>query len=280
MRQAAAWRSGRAVEEELRVGDVPVAVAAQRRLEVADAHVVGGDGEVVAAVEAARARSRGSAGPLERLGRVEALVDRRRRACRRAAVRGGTPRSRRRVRRVLAATSTSQPQQAAARLGQDLRQADRAPKVVRGPGVGAPGGLEQDERLERRRVDVVAGGHAVDERPPAGGAPGGRGRAARALRVEDVAQPGGGARRERRPAGRRVRERLQAGGAQLPRDGRRGRRVAAAPGQQPGHERAQREERQGQAALPGGAREGRGGGGHRPQRSRSAARRRRGATRR
>jgi hypothetical protein len=179
----------RAREEDLGVGDGALAQGGQHGLQVAHAHVVGGHRQVVApqplACEDEVARGR-----VERLGRVEALVDH---AAARLA-RADAPAARDAARQPLAGAHVdAHAEQVATGLGEDLGQPDGALEVGGGLGVGAPGALEQDDRLERVSVDAVAPGDAVDQRAP-GGCPLGRdGRAAGALGVEDVAEPGGGA---------------------------------------------------------------------------------------
>ena len=113
--------------------------------------MVGDDGEVVAAelalgeVQVARRR-------LDRLGRVEALVD---------APAGGL------ARRDAAAAQDAagqplgrldvdvQAEQVLAGLGEDLGQARGRAQVVGRARVGAPGRLEHDDRLEHAGVELV-----------------------------------------------------------------------------------------------------------------------------
>ena len=121
------------VEVQLRVGDDALPVGHERLLQVAHAHVVGDDGEVVAAelalgeVQVARRR-------LDRLGRVEALVD---------APAGGLAR----LDAVAAQDAAGQPlgrldvdvqaEQVLAGLGEDLGQARGGAQVVGRARVGA-----------------------------------------------------------------------------------------------------------------------------------------------
>jgi hypothetical protein len=179
----------RGVEEELRVGNVGLAVVGQRLLQVADAHVVAGDGQVVAPEALAREAQIARRG-LQRLGRVEALVH----APALALACGHAASALDPTREPLAGLDVdAQPEQAGSRLGEDLRQPGRALEVVGRARVGPSRALEQDDRLEDRRVQVGGPGHPVDERSPARGAEGGDDRPARALGVEHVAESGGGA---------------------------------------------------------------------------------------
>lgn len=219
----------RGVEVQARVGGVLVAVGAQRRLEVADPHVVAHDGEVVATERLARdrqvARRRG-----QRLRRVEALVDL------------PPPRAQARDQRAVARPRRApqrapdlprrggvdlHAQQVAPRLRKDLRQADGALELPVGRDVGPAGALEQDHRLERVGVDVRRFGSGLDERPVARGARGARMRAAGRLDVDDVRVPARGRRGERVLARGRVGERVV---------------VRSGSGHEPPHARLAREE--------------------------------------
>ena len=138
----------RGVEEELRVGDVRLAVGGERALHVADAHVVAGDGEVVAAQALARrsagsARSRRSPWPGRSARRRGGAARRRAATCRAARDAAGQA--------LAAAHVDAHPEEVLAGLGEDLRQADRAVEVVRGLGVRPAGALEHDDAPRGRR---------------------------------------------------------------------------------------------------------------------------------
>ena len=172
------------VEVQLRVGDDALPVGHERLLQVAHAHVVGDDGEVVAAelalgeVQVARRR-------LDRLGRVEALVDA---PAHRLAL-AHAPAAQDAARQALGGLDVDvQAEQVLAGLGEDLGQARGRAQVVRRARVGPPGRLEHDDRLEHVGVEPVGAGDAVDDRPPVRGAPGRGHDAARALGEEHVAE--------------------------------------------------------------------------------------------
>ena len=130
-----------------------VAVGAQRLLQVADAHVVADDRQVVAA-ERSSGRARGSArsppapwpGRSARRRAGAARSARRRPRCAARAI----PR----VSRALAREVDVHAEQVGAGLGEDLGEARRAPS--RSPDAvarRAPGALEQDDRLQHVRVE-------------------------------------------------------------------------------------------------------------------------------
>ena len=177
------------VEVELRVGHDALAVAHQRLLQVADAHVVGDDGQVVAP-ELALGEVEVARGGLDRLGRVEALVDapaQRLALAHPAAAQDA-------AREALGGLDVDvQAEQVLAGLGQDLGQPRGRVQVVGGARVGAAGRFEHDDRLEHAGVEPVALGDAVDDRPPVRGALGRGHHAARALGVEHVAEAERGA---------------------------------------------------------------------------------------
>ena len=181
----------RRVEVDLRVGRPLGAVRAQHVLEVADAHVVGDERQVVAAQLLARDRQvAGAAG--QRLDRVEALVDR---APLRAAApapsaaaRAGTPgrsggsaaRCARRRPASRAGCRRSRRGSASAPRRPRCRPPSR-PRAPRSRGTRAPRAGPARAGAARRRLDL---------RAPARDALGGRRRAAGRARVEHVARAG------------------------------------------------------------------------------------------
>ena len=204
---------GRGVEVQARVGDVVVAVVAQHALHVADAHVVADDREIGAAElllgDREVARGRG-----ERLDRVEALVDRAAALAqpgheRAVALGGGAPQRAPDAPRARGVDLHLQ--QVAAGLGEDLGQPDGALELRVGGRVGAPGALEQDDRLERVGLDVRGLRGGLDERPVARDALGAGAGAARRLGVDDVGVAAGGVGGEGLLATRGVGERVVVG---------------------------------------------------------------------
>ena len=219
----------RGVEEELGVGDLVRPIGLERALQVADAHVVALDRQVVAA-EVALGELQVARRRLQRLARVEALVD--------TPPLGLQPRDPRRRRRppdpardpLRRSDVDLQPQQVGRGLGEDLRQPDGRPQVVGGRDVRPATALQEDDRLQRVRILVGAGRDVLDRRPQPLHALRGRQHAARALGVEHVAEARGGASLEVGAAAGVVGERV-AGGIGRPaarRQHTRTRRLAAA----------------------------------------------------
>ena len=168
---------------------------AQHALEVADAHVVGDEREVLAA-EALAGERQVARRAGQRLRPVEALVD----------LRAGAPQLDRALIVAAPLGAREPPRDPLARgqvdlhaeqvlrgLGQDLRQPGRRLQAARGAGVRAAGALEEDEALERVGVDLGLGGRALDLRAPACGPLRAGDRTARRERVERMAVAGGGA---------------------------------------------------------------------------------------
>ena len=152
-----------------RTGIAARAVQVERALQVAHAHVVADDRQVLAP-EAGRGRAQVAAGAGQRLGRVEALVHSPaaslqaphppaspRRAARRMA----------RVSRVLCAHIDLHVQQPRARAGDDLGQPRGGLEVPARHRVGAPGALQEDQSLQHVGVQVAAPGLSLDQGPVA-----------------------------------------------------------------------------------------------------------------
>jgi len=208
----AQWRR---VEVQLRVGDAVLAVAAQRGLQVADAHVVAHDGEVLALELLARdlqvARRRG-----QRLGRIEALVHLpppRQQALHQSAVAAAKRTPQRAPDAPRGCRVDLHAEQAASGLREDLGQADSSLEARVGGRVRAPGALEQDDRLERVGLDPGRLRDGLDERPIARCPLSARTGAAGALRVDDVRVAARAGVLEIALARRRVGERIGAAGA-------------------------------------------------------------------
>ena len=228
----------RRVEVDAGVGRLVLPEGGEHALQVADAHVVGDEREVVAAQLLLRDRevARGAG---QRLGRVVALVDRAALAlqllhARRAAL---LDRAADLAREAPALRDVDlHAEQVLAGLGEDLRQPDGALGVA-GHRVLAAGALEEHERLEHVGGDAGLARRVLDLRAPARDALRRRGRAARRAGVEDVARAGGGAPDELvlvvGVVGERVGDRraaaLLAGRRRDDRDARRRARRRAAP---------------------------------------------------
>ena len=208
-----AWVArGRRVEEEPRIGEVVrvdrFAGRGPRRarghvepdhlLQVADAHVVGGQGEVLPA-EALAGEGEIAAAALERLARVEALVHPPARALERVQPPLGAPAPAQQPLDQRTAAGALDPrrepaarrqvdahaQEARGGAGEDLPEPDRPLHAARDR-VRPSGALEEHQRFEGVGLDAVAFGRALHQGTKAPH-PLGRGRdAAWALRVEHV----------------------------------------------------------------------------------------------
>ncbi len=212
-------------------------VGVQHGVEVAHAHVVRDDRELVACRSAARRCFEVAHGPAQRRARVEALVGAR---GGRAAVaawaragRCGASGAR------CAATSTRIPSRLVAGLGEDLRQPDGPLRSSLARAAGLP--ALSRKTIASSRSGSTSPACALDQRPPAVDAAGGRHSPARALRVQHLAVPGGGAPRELGVAVGAVPERV--GLARVDGDRAEGRRAVLAREGDAG-ERGGRDERE------------------------------------
>ena len=230
-----AWVAARRrVEVELHVRRVLAPVRAKHVAEVADAHVVGDEPQILAAEVLGRDRQVARRAGQRLLG-VEALVD----PC------AGAPQCLRPPRAAAPLGTLEAPrvalaggrvdahaEQVGARLGQDLRQSGGGLRAAGSACVGPAGALQEDERLERVGVDAREVGGALHERSPLRRPLGARGRAAGRQRVQEVAVPGRGPAHELVRGARdpRRRDRAAARSPRPPRRaawGRRGRRRGA-----------------------------------------------------
>jgi hypothetical protein len=158
---------GRRAEVELRVGRELASVGRDDMLEVADAHVVRDDREVVAAEIASRRRQVAD-GRAQRLHRRETLVDMT--AADGKLVRADEVSAQRcaidRPREAAADVRVHvHPEELPAGRRDDLRQPGCARDVASGQHLGAPRTLDEDERLEHVRAESAPPGGADDQRP-------------------------------------------------------------------------------------------------------------------
>ena len=191
------------VEVELRVGHgVAAVVIVEHLLEVADAHVVGDDGEVGAAevlLGELQVAHRGR----QSLAGIEAVVDLGALALEAdrdvGAARGVCGPD---LAGELAAASQVDvhPEERLAGLGEDLGQSRCIGRVRPSDHVGAAGAFHEHDALEDVRVDAGAGHGLVDQRAKRGDPSRGRYRPAGALGEEHVCATGHGARLEVRLA--------------------------------------------------------------------------------
>jgi hypothetical protein len=202
---------------EVDLGVVEVLAAAERpqhALQVADAHVVGDERQLLgphAALGQRQVAGRGGQG----LDRVEALVDAP--ALAPQALDPGEPAAPQVAVYALGEAAAAwhvhaHAEQVLAGLGDDLGQARGALGAGRGERVLPPGALQEDERLQRVGVHVGLLGGGLDARPPALRALRARLRAAGREPVQDVARARRGARLQivgaRGVPGEGVRQRL------------------------------------------------------------------------
>jgi hypothetical protein len=187
---------GARVEVELGVRRlVAGAEAPLQRLQVADAHVVGDDGELLRAAEGVLGDRQVARRPRERCARVEALVDP---AAQRAqpphagglAAALGAGDLPRQARAALGVDAHAE--QVLAGLGEDLRQAGGRLGVA-GAGVGEAGALQVDHRLDRVGVVARLAGDLLDQRAVAVDALGRGDGAPGHHRVQRMGEAGGGA---------------------------------------------------------------------------------------
>ena len=185
---------GRGVEEDLGVGEVLVArlgpERAQDALEVADPHVVGDEGHVLAG-EAPLGQDQVARRGLQRALGIEPLIDPAARPAQALHLQQPpAPELAQDPARVAAAAAhvDVQAEQVLRRLGEDLRQAHGALGPAGGHGVLAARALEEDEPLEHVGRHVRRPRGALDGGPPARGALGAGLGAAGRERVERVAR--------------------------------------------------------------------------------------------